>query len=355
MKEDFERLTGESVDWIVNGSFEDDIVLSTRVRLARNLEDWAFPHWSKEGLLEKLDSKIKKAVLKTKLLSDALVIDMDELSDMERMVLAERRLISRNMVKFFKNRSLIVSEDERLGVMINEEDHLRLYATDAGLSVKKVFSLVNSLDNQLDKKLNFAFSARFGYLTACPTNVGTGLRISTLVHLPGLVSNNDIRQVVDGLRHVRLSVRGTYGEGSEVIGNFFQISNSVTLGLSEIETAENMEMHIKKVIEFEKKARDSLMKEAHTLLEDRICRSFGVLKNARIISSKEAMKLISEVRMGVGMGIVSGVKLNNLNEMLSRIQPIHLQQYSGKAMTPDERDIARADLIRSILKENGNR
>jgi protein arginine kinase len=151
------------------------------------------------------------------------------------------------------------------------------------------------------------------------------------------------------MRHVRLSVRGTYGEGSEVIGNLFQISNSITLGLSESETVENMEMHLRKILEFEKKARDRLMKEAHTLLEDRVYRSFGVLKNARIINSKEAMKLISDVRMGVGLKMLSDIKLSDLNEMLTRIQPIHLQNFSGKAMTPEERDIARADFIRAVL------
>ena len=353
MKNDFKKLTGGSAEWLTKGEFENDMVLSTRVRLARNLEKWTFTNWSNEKDLKELRVKIKEAVLGTKLLAKGLVIDMDVLSELERMVLAERRLISHKMVKFFQNRSLIVSKDERLGAMVNEEDHLRLYAIDAGLSVKKVFLKVTLLDDQLDKKLNYAFSRRIGYLTACPTNVGTGLRVSTLVHLPGLVHNNDIRQVIDGMRHVRLSVRGTYGEGSEVVGNIFQVSNSITLGLSEYETVKNMEMHIRKVLEFEKKARDRLMKEAHTLLEDRVCRSFGVLKNARIINSKEAMKLISEVRMGVGIGILSDIKLVDLNEMLIKIQPIHLQDLSGKVMTPEERDIARADYIRFVLKENG--
>jgi protein arginine kinase len=353
MKNDFEKLTSASAEWLTKGEFEDDMVLSTRVRMARNLEKYTFTNWSDEKGLKELRDKIKGAVLSTKLLADGLVIDMDDHSELERMMLAERRLISHKMVKFFQNRSLIVSRDERLGAMVNEEDHLRLYATDAGLSVEKVFLKVNLLDDQIDKKLSYAYSRRIGYLTACPTNVGTGLRISTLVHLPGLVHNNDIRQVIDGMRHVRLSVRGTYGEGSEVVGNIFQVSNSITLGLAEQETAKNMELHLRKVLEFEKKARDRLMKEAHTLLEDRVCRSFGVLKNARIINSKEAMRLISEVRMGVGIGILSDISLTDLNEMLIKIQPIHLQDFSGKVMNPEERDIARADYIRFILKGNG--
>jgi protein arginine kinase len=216
----------------------------------------------------------------------------------------------------------------------------------------RAFKAARELDDDLDRRLDFAFSDRLGYLTACTTNVGTGLRVSAMVHLPGLVHNNDIRQVIDGLRHVRLTVRGSYGEGSEVTGNFFQISNSITLGVSEEDTVANMESHVRKVLEFEKKARDSLLREARTLLEDKIWRSYGILKSARLVSSKEAMSLISATRLGAGLGIITDIKIPVLNEILIMIQPMHLQRLYDREMSPEERDTVRADYIRSRIEIN---
>ncbi|MBD3178894.1 MAG: ATP--guanido phosphotransferase [Candidatus Latescibacteria bacterium] len=350
MQSNFEKLIGTPAEWLVNGEQSGDIVLSSRVRLARNLEGKKFTHSSTSKNLKEIRDAVKDAVLDTDYLKKALPIDMDDISESERMVLAERRLISQEMVMHYKDRSLVASEDEQLGVMINEEDHMRLYAIGAGLMLEDVGRILSSLDDQVSGRLNYAFSPRFGYLTACPTNVGTGMRVSSLLHLPGLVHNNDIRKVVDGMRHVRLSVRGTYGEGSEVIGNFFQISNSITLGLSEEETIRNMEGQIGKVVEFEKRARDKLIKEARTLLEDKVSRSLGILRSARLIDSKEAMKLLSDVRMGVGMGLISEVKMNVLNELLITIQPMHLQMTNLEVLDPEQRDIARADHLRSVLK-----
>jgi len=350
MPADFKKLVGSPAEWLVNGQQSGEIVLSSRVRLARNLEGRKFTHSSKSDNLKEIRDLLKEAVLDTDPLEKGLPIDMDEISESERMVLAERRLISQEMVMHYRNRSLIAAEDEKLGVMINEEDHLRLYAIGAGLQLEEVGRVLDSLDNQLSVRLNFAFSPRFGYLTACPTNVGTGMRVSSLLHLPGLVHNNDIRKVVDGMRHVRLSVRGTYGEGSEVIGNFFQISNSITLGLSESETIRNMEGQIGKVVEFEKRSRDKLLKEARTLLKDKVSRSLGILRSARLIDSKEAMKLLSDVRMGVGMGLISEVNMNVLNELLITIQPMHLQMFNEEVLDPEQRDIARADHLRSVLE-----
>jgi protein arginine kinase len=283
-------------------------------------------------------------------MNDSVFIDVNETSEPDRMILAERRLISQAMVKKFTDRGLTVVRGEKLSVMINDEDHLRLQSFEAGLALSESFERVSRLDDDLDGSLEFAFSDRYGYLTACATNVGTGLRVSVMVHLPGLVHNGDIRQVSDGLRHVRLSVRGGYGEGSEVGGDFFQISNSITLGLSESDTVKNMDAHIRKVLEFEKKARETLLKEARSLLEDKIWRAYGLLRNARMLDSREAMGLISTVRLGVGLGIITGTRLSDLNEMLIMIQPMHLQMLYHKVMGPDERDWSRADYIRSRLK-----
>lgn len=350
MTGNFEKLVSTPAEWLVNGLPSGDIVLCSRVRLARNLEGKKFTHVSNKKNLGEIRDNVKEAVLDTDFLRKGIAIDMDDVSESQRMVLAERRLISQEMVMHYDDRALIASEDEKLGLMINEEDHLRLYSIGAGLKLEEVSKLLNDLDDQLSVRLNFAFSPTLGYLTACPTNVGTGMRVSSLLHLPGLVHNNDIRKVVDGMRHVRLSVRGTYGEGSEVIGNFFQISNSITLGLSESETIRNMEGQIGKVIEFEKRARDKLFKEARTLLEDKVSRSLGVLRNARLIDSKEAMKLLSDVRMGVGMGLISEVRMNVLNELMISIQPMHLQMFNHEVLDPEQRDIARADHLREVLK-----
>jgi protein arginine kinase len=336
--------------WLTEGGRESELVLSTRIRLARNIEGRTFTHCAEASELEAVLAEARGALELAPSMNDSVFIDVNETSEPDRMILAERRLISQAMVKKFTDRGLTVVRGEKLSVMINDEDHLRLQSFEAGLALSESFERVSRLDDDLDGSLEFAFSDRYGYLTACATNVGTGLRVSVMVHLPGLVHNGDIRQVSDGLRHVRLSVRGGYGEGSEVGGDFFQISNSITLGLSESDTVKNMDAHIRKVLEFEKKARETLLKEARSLLEDKIWRAYGLLRNARMLDSREAMGLISTVRLGVGLGIITGTRLSDLNEMLIMIQPMHLQMLYHKVMGPDERDWSRADYIRSRLK-----
>lgn len=336
--------------WLAEGGEESELVLSTRVRLARNLEGRTFTHCAESSELQSVLGEVREALENAPAMEGAVFLDMNDVTEPERMILAERRLISQEMVRIYRDRALAAVKGEKLSVMINEEDHLRLQSFEPGLALGEAFETVSRLDDELDGSLEFAFSDRYGYLTSCATNVGTGLRVSAMVHLPGLVHNGDIRQVSDGLRHVKLSVRGSYGEGSEVVGNFFQISNSITLGLSESDTVKNMDSHIRKVLEFEKKARESLLKEARSLLEDRVWRAYGLLRNARVLDSREAMGLISAVRLGVGLGIVTDTGLSDLNEMLIMIQPMHLQMLYERVMGPDERDRSRADYIRSRLK-----
>jgi protein arginine kinase len=336
--------------WLAEGGEESELVFATRVRLARNIDGRTFSHCAEPSELEKVREETRDALELAPSMKDSIFLDMESLSEPDRMILAERRLVSKEMVRRFSSRGLAVVKGEKLSVMVNEEDHLRLQSFEQGLALNEAFDRVSRLDDELDGSLEFAFSDRYGYLTACATNVGTGLRISAMLHLPGLVHNGDIRQVADGLRHVRLSVRGSYGASSEAVGNFFQISNSITLGLSESDTVRNMDSHIRKVLEFEKKARETLLKEARSLLEDRIWRAYGTLRNARMLDSREAMGLISAVRLGVGLGIITGTALTDLNEMLIMIQPMHLQMLYGKVMGPDERDRSRAAYIRSRLK-----
>ncbi|MCU0639139.1 MAG: protein arginine kinase [Candidatus Krumholzibacteria bacterium] len=349
---DFGKLIDKPAGWLCEPGEESEMVLSSRVRLARNLNGRPFTHIAPPDILEEISGSVAAALAAGDIMKEALMIEMEKITGAERMLLAERRLISNELVGNFKSRNLAVRPDEKLSVMVNEEDHLRLQSIESGLAMSSAFKAARELDDDLDKRLDFAFSDRLGYLTACTTNVGTGLRVSAMVHLPGLVHNNDIRQVIDGLRHVRLTVRGSYGEGSEVTGNFFQISNSITLGVSEEDTVANMESHVRKVLEFEKKARESLLREARTLLEDKIWRSYGILKSARLVSSKEAMSLISATRLGAGLGIITDVKIPVLNEILIMIQPMHLQRLYDREMSPEERDTVRADYIRSRIEIN---
>lgn len=335
--------------WLSGEAEESEMVLSSRVRLARNLDKRPFTHGATAQVLKDILEESKTALADCPALKGSLVIDMNETPESDRMLLAERRLISREMVKSCLHRSLIVLTDEQLGVMVNEEDHLRIQSIDPGLSLQQAFERINKLDSELDSRLCYAYSEELGYLTACPTNVGTGLRVSAMVHLPGLVHNKDIGQVLDGLRNIRLTVRGIYGEGSDIIGNFFQISNSITLGLSEEDTVKNLEGHIRKVLEFEKKARGAILKKARSLLEDKIWRAYGILKTARLVTSKEAMGLISAVRLGIGLGIITETSLPVLNELFIMIQPMHLQKLHEKVMKAEERDRTRADYIREKL------
>jgi len=349
-QEQLQMLLGNPASWLAEGGEESELVFATRVRLARNIEGRTFTHCAEASELGTVRDEIRDALTLAPSMKDSIFLEMNDLTEPDRMILAERRLISEDMVRRSTNRALAVASAEKLSVMVNEEDHLRLQSIEQGLALNEAFDSVSRLDDELDGSLEFAFSDRFGYLTACATNVGTGLRVSAMLHLPGLVHNGDIRQVSDGLRHVRLSVKGSYGEGGEVVGNFFQISNSITLGLSESDTVRNMDSHIRKVLEFEKKARETLLKEARSLLEDKIWRAYGILRNARILDSREAMGLISAVRFGVGLGIITDVGLTALNEMLIMIQPMHLQMLCKKVMGPDDRDRSRAEYIRSRLK-----
>lgn len=335
--------------WLDGTGEESEIILSCRVRLARNIDHVPFPHRAKPAAMKKVLAGLKDALAECPSMKDALTIDIDTITPSDRMLLLERHLISIDMAQNHKNRALVVKKGEGLSAMINEEDHLRLQSISSGFSAAEAFVRLDRLDGELDDHLDFAFSDTLGYLTACPTNVGTGLRVSAMVHLPGLVHNKDISQVIKGLNNVRLAVRGMYGEGSNAMGNMFQISNSITLGISEEETVSSLESYLRKVLEFEKKAREALLRKARSLLEDKICRAHGVLTTARLVTSREAMELMSAVRLGIGLGIITDVSISQLNELLIMIKPLHLQQLHGRSMEPDERDRVRADYIRSRL------
>jgi protein arginine kinase len=335
--------------WLDGSGDENEIVLSSRVRIARNFEDRRFPHNARSDELAAILDQARVAAADTEALSDNRFINMGDISTLDRQFLAERHLVSREFLFNSANRGLMVGPTEELCLMINEEDHLRIQGYSSGFELSKAYERAAALDAQLAPQVEFAFSERFGYLTACPTNLGTGMRASVLIHLPGLVHGKEINKLLDSLRQLHHSIRGLYGEGSEVMGNFFQLSNSATLGSSEGTIINSLREMVGKVVGFEQRSREMLFRKARSLLEDKVWRAFGLLRYSRSVSSKEALSLISAVRLGVGVGLIHDVPISTLNKLLVYIQPAHLQMTEGREMEPQERDEARADLIRKIL------
>jgi protein arginine kinase len=345
-------LIEQPAKWLDASGGESEIVLSSRVRVARNIEKRRFTHNAQAEELTAILSATRAAAAATDSLSDGEFFDMGQVSTLDRQFLAERHLVSREFLFNSASRGLLVRRGEELCLMINEEDHLRIQAFASGLAVADAFDLANRLDDELSSQMEFAYSERLGYLTACPTNLGTGLRASVLIHLPGLVHTKEIHKLLESLRQLRHSIRGLYGEGSDVMGNFFQLSNSGALGTSEGAIVDNLRGLVVRLAGFERRAREMLLRKARSLLEDKVWRAFGLLRYSRSVSSKEALSLISAARLGVGMGLVKGVPVRTLNELLIYIQPAHLQLLERRSMEPHERDEARAKLIRKTLSES---
>lgn len=335
--------------WLEGVGEESEIVLSTRVRMARNIDNQRFPQNADKDELAVILEQARSATEQTGLFKTGGYFPMGNVSSLDRQFLAERHLVSREFLFSSSNRGLAVNDLEDLCLMINEEDHLRIQAYSSGFNLQRAFERADALDSELSGQLGYAFSERLGHLTACPTNLGTGLRASLLIHLPGLVHSKEINKLLESLRQLHQSIRGLYGEGSEVMGNFFQLSNSATLGTPEDVILSSLKEMVVKVIGFERQAREMLFRKAQTLLEDKVWRAYGLLSNARSVSTKEALSLISAVRLGVGMGIIKNLSIKTLNELLVYIQPAHLQVREGRSMDPQERDVARAGYIRQMV------
>ena len=335
--------------WMDGSGDESEIVLSGRIRLARNMEGRRFTQNASTEELASVLEQVRAATSETHSLKRSSYLPMGNVATLDRQFLAERHLVSREFLFNSSNRGLIVNAAEDLCVMINEEDHLRIQGFGPGFGLQSAFERANRLDTQLSGQLGFAYSDRLGYLTACPTNLGTGLRASLLMHLPGLVHSKEIHKLLDSLRQLHHSIRGLYGEGTDVMGNFFQLSNSATLGTPEHVIISNLREMVTKVIGFEQKARETLFRKARRLLEDKVWRAYGLLKYSRSVSTKEALSLISAVRLGVGVGIIKDLSIKTLNELLVYIQPAHLQIGEGRPMDSHERDVIRAELIRDNL------
>lgn len=356
---DLSLLTDGGVGWLDASGPASHLVLSTRIRLARNLAGHVFQSRNTESDRERILELVRQAARSSVMLRRAVLFRVDQLDRTDRQLLHERHLISKELAglegdgRVRSGASLLVQD--RLGLMLNEEDHLRLQVLHSGFDLEGGYAEVDRLDAELGQQLPFAFHPEFGYLTSCPTNVGTGLRASVLIHLPGLVLTKEISKVLQGLAQVGLTFRGLYGEGSEVVGNFFQLSNQTTLGKSEPELLDHLGKMVRQVIDYEEQARQVLLRDAPAIIEDKVWRAYGLLRYARSLSFEEAMNLLSGVRLGVGMGLIPGVAMYTLNKLLVYTQPAHLAVASGLAPGDPELPLKRAEYVRRVLEDETGR
>jgi protein arginine kinase len=330
-----------------------DIVVASRIRLARNLRGLPFPSIMGKREAREVVDRVAAACSAADVGAAGgrlELIRIEQLSPLERQILVEKHLISPQHAEPDGYKAVVLNPEESVSIMVNEEDHLRLQVLLPALQLHESWRIANALDDALEGYLDFAFDEERGYLTACPTNVGTGLRASVMVHLPGLVISRQARRVLTALSQVGLAVRGLYGEGTEVAGNLFQISNQVTLGRSEEEIIAHLVGVTKQLIDEEKSCRERLLRDASAELEDRVGRAFGILSHARVISSQEALSLLSDVRLGLDLKLIKGIDPRVITELMVGIQPAYLQGLIGREMGPHERDRERAALIRQRLK-----
>jgi protein arginine kinase len=328
----------------------DRIVMSSRVRLARNLKDAAFPGWAKKTERVRILDTIRPAVESLPEMKDAFSEAMDNLGALDRQILVERHLISREHAAKSAGSGLVLNHEETFSVMINEEDHLRMQALRPGLQLRQAWTAIDNFDSALEKKLDYAFDADLGYLTACPTNLGTGIRVSAMLHLPGLVLGEQINPIIQSVNKLGLAVRGLYGEGTEALGNVFQVSNQMTLGENETMIVERLEKVLAQIIEHEENARQILLEKKPKTVYNHIGRAYGILANAHSISSKETMNLLSLLRLGVDLGLFPGVERSVVDELFLVTQPAHLQKQFSDKLSAEERDLMRADMVRERLK-----
>ncbi len=347
---ELDDLLKHSSEWLKGTGPNSDIVISSRLRLARNLSKFAFPHWAGEKQSEQVLKVIEEAVKKTDYLKNVTTFSMSDLDGVDKQFLVERHLMSLELAQKQDHNALVVDQDEVVAIMVNEEDHIRCQVMQSGFNLFEAWNIINKIDDELAKTLEFAFSNDWGYLTACPTNAGTGMRGSVMLHLPALVMTRQIERILAAISKLSFTTRGLYGEGTQASGNFFQISNQVSLGHSEDEIVQNINGLIRQIIDQEKQAREIMASRNKEMLEDRVNRSLGILKNAHIITSQETIELLSMVRLGCDLGMVKNISLRHINELFIITQPAHLQKMESKKLSSQERDVKRAEIIRERLK-----
>ena len=338
--------------WMDAAGEDPDVVISSRVRVARNLAGIPFPHLLNKERSGEVIQALRLALKNTdaaELLGNLELCDLNELTPLERQILVDKHLISPDFLNNTGAGAVVLRDDEVVSIMINEEDHLRIQCLLPGLNLKEAWAIIDRIDDGLEKTLDYAFSEKLGYLTSCPTNVGTGMRASVMLHLPALKLTKQLYGVLNAISKLSLTVRGLYGEGTEALGDLYQISNQVTLGLSEEEIINNLISSTRQILSQEKAARQALYQNSPEAVRDRVCRAYGALKYARIMSSEEAMRLISDLRLGVALNIIPGPGVSLLNELMVKIRPAFLRKISGQEMSPPERKVYRAGLIREEL------
>lgn len=341
-------------EWLRGSGPQSEYVMSSRIRLARNLAAYPFAVRASHEDRQAVESRLRTAVLSLPLEKPLTYISVDELSEVDRQFLMERHLVSRELTDEPDCCGVALDFDERTSVMVNEEDHLRIQVMQSGLDLEQAWERVRAIDDQLSERLVYAFHPKLGYLTACPTNVGTGMRVSVMLHLPALSITQQMDKVLRSLQKIGLAVRGLYGEGSQAMGDFFQVSNQITLGLSEEELLTRVGEVTPNLIEWEQRARRHLLEEKKGMLHDRVSRAYGILRTAQQISAEETMHLLSSVRLGVNMGLIGDLEIPTLNEMFMRTQPAHLQKISGAELDSSDRNIERARFLRDHLGDGSN-
>lgn len=346
---DLNTLQGGAGEWLGGTGPESDIVISTRIRLARNLAAFHFLSRANPKDRGDIERQIRERLFEAKLGDDLSYLSLPPLSPLDRLFLVERHLISREHAFGKGPRGVGLGSRETISIMVNEEDHLRIQGLRSGFQLQKTWELVDRVDTGLEMLLDYAFSPDFGYLTVCPTNAGTGMRVSVMLHLPALVMTRQIDKVFQAVSKINLAVRGFYGEGTQASGDFYQISNQATLGRSESEIIGNVERVIPKIIEYERTVRESLLAQKREVIEDKVWRAYGMLQTARTINSEETMDLLSALRMGVNLHLIPDVEIAMVNELFIFTQPAHLQKMEHSELNSPERDIMRATFIRNRL------
>jgi protein arginine kinase len=343
-------LTQHAGEWLRGSGPMSDIVISSRIRLARNVSGFAFLTRCSRSERQALESRIRDVTLQSRLASQMLYVDLEAAPQVDRDLLVERHLISKPHAAAEGARGVAIGEQETVSIMINEEDHLRIQVLRSGLQLEEAWEQINQIDDTLESQLDFAFHPRFGYLTACPTNLGTGIRVSVMLHLPALKLTGEIEKVFRAAKEMKLAVRGLYGEGTEATGDFYQVSNQTTLGRSEEEIISDFKhVVIPKIVDFEHNARRTLLNDRTVALDDKVYRALGILRSARLLSSDEVLFLLSHLRMGVNLERVKGLDIKTINELFLLTQSAHLQKIQGRKLEGDPRRAARAEYVRRRL------
>ena len=344
------RLSKQCGEWLRGSGPESDIVISSRIRLARNLADFPFIRRCTDHDRHAIESSLREKFASSEKLKGLVYLNVDDLDPVDRQFLVERQLISRELADTDGARAVAIDHQEQFSVMINEEDHLRIQLMKSGLDLHGAWRQINEIDDNIESMVRYAYDETLGYLTACPTNVGTGMRVSVMLHLPALVITRQIEKVFRSLQKISLAVRGLYGEGSQAMGDFYQISNQITLGQSEEELISKVGDVVPVIIGYERHAREHLISESRKDLHDRVSRAYGILCTAQTITSEETMHLLSSVRMGVNLGLISDLEIPTVNQLFIHTQPAHLQMLHGAQLDSADRNAERAIYLQQHLK-----